>query len=94
MISSEKSSIFRHECRSCSLAELWFEANDAKIFMNLNRVATEGDLERDHLLESVGQTIETVQIEIAFCPYCGSKLADSEPVVVPSFHHCSIGGKN
>lgn len=87
-----KSSILIHECRSCSLAELWFEADDSKVFLNLNRVATEEDLEKDHLPESVGQTIESVQIEIAFCPYCGSKLTESEQVVVPNFNHFSLGG--
>lgn len=80
-----------HECRSCLLAELWFEADDSKIFLNLSRVATEEELEKDHLLESVGQTIESVQIEVAFCPYCGSKLTESEQVVVPNFSHFSIG---
>lgn len=76
-----------HECRSCSLAELWFEADDSKFFLNINRTATEEDLERDQLIESVGQTIETVQIEVAFCPYCGLKLTNSEQAVIPNFKH-------
>lgn len=83
-----------HECSSCSNAELCFEAEDSCVFLNLNRVATEEDLENDHLLESEGQTIETVKLEVAFCPYCGKKLSSGDRVVAPTFQHFNFGRKN
>ena len=82
-----------HECSSCLQAECWFEVEDSHVFMNLNRVATEEDLENDHLLEYEGQTIETVRLEIAFCPYCGEKLSSDIGIVTPSFWHLNLGSK-
>lgn len=82
-----------HDCPSCSLAEAWFEEDGSDIYLNLNRVATEEDLEIDHYLEYEGQTIETVKILVAFCPYCGQKLGSSDRVVVPQFQHHNFGGR-
>ena len=80
-----------HKCSSCSFAEIWFEEDGFDVYLNLNRIATEEDLENDHYLEYVGQTIETVKIQVAFCPYCGEKLAgDNE--VVPQFQYHKFGG--
>ena len=82
-----------HSCSSCSLAEVWFEEDGPGIYLNLNRVATEEDLERDHYLEYEGQTIETVKVQVAFCPYCGQKLASGKEDVVPRFQHHNFGGR-
>ena len=82
-----------HNCFSCSLAEIWLEVDGPDVYLNLNRVATEDDLENDHCLEYVGQTIETVKIQIAFCPYCGKKLASGKEVVVPQFQHYNFGSR-
>jgi NADH pyrophosphatase NudC (nudix superfamily) len=38
------------------------------------REATEADLEENHHLELVGDSIWTFSAEIRFCPYCGLKL--------------------
>ena len=81
-----------HNCSSCSLAEVWFEEDESDVYLNLNRVATEEDLQSNHCLEYEGQTIETVQIQVAFCPYCGQKLASGKKVVVPQFQHYNFGG--
>ncbi|WP_240776358.1 hypothetical protein [Nitrincola alkalilacustris] len=82
-----------HNCSSCSLAEIWFEEDGSDVYLNLNRVATEEDLESDHYLEYEGQTIETVQIQVAFCPYCGQKLVSGKEAVVPQFQHYNFGGR-
>lgn len=55
------------------------------IYLHLNKVATEEDIENDHTLEYVGQTVKTVKIRVAFCPYCGKKLASDNEAVVPQF---------
>jgi NADH pyrophosphatase NudC (nudix superfamily) len=41
------------------------------------REATEDDLEENHHLEEVGESIWTFSAEIRFCPYCGLKLPAS-----------------
>lgn len=40
----------------------------------LVREATEEDLEENHLLEEIGESIWSVHHEISFCPHCGMKL--------------------
>ena len=82
-----------HKCSSCLLAEVWFEEDDSNIYLNLNRVATEADLESDHYLEFEGQTIETVQLQVSFCPYCGEKLSIDNEIVVPKFQYHNFGGE-
>lgn len=82
-----------HNCTSCSLSEIWFEEDGPSVYLNLNRVATRDDLEKDPYLEHEGQTIETVLIQVAFCPYCGEKIASDTELVVPQFHHHNFGSK-
>jgi len=82
-----------HNYPSCSLAEIWFEEDGSDVYLNLNRVAAEEDLESDHYLEYPGQTIETVKIQVAYCPYCGQKLASARETVVPQFQHYNFGGR-
>ena len=82
-----------HNCSSCSLAETWFEEEGSDVYLNLNRVATEKDLGMDHYLEYEGQTIETVRITVAFCPFCGQKLGSSENPIVLEFQHHNFGGR-
>lgn len=38
------------------------------------REATEDDLEQNHHLEEVGESIWTFSAQIRFCPYCGMQL--------------------
>lgn len=80
-----------HECASCSLAEVWFEEDESDVYLNLNRVATEEDLEMDHYLECVGDIIETVSILVVFCPFCGQKLSSKDNPIVPWFQHHNFG---
>lgn len=40
----------------------------------ITREATELDIENNHILEQVGETIWDTFVEINNCPYCGEKL--------------------
>ena len=42
--------------------------------MHIIREATEEDLEENHHLEEVGETIWRTIVEISHCPYCGQNL--------------------
>jgi len=44
----------------------------------VERNATESDLEENHYLEQVGDTIWSVSVEINFCPYCGATLNETK----------------
>ena len=74
-----------HQCESMILAEAWIEAVQGEFRLNLNRIATEEDLEENHDLEEIGQTIGHVAINILYCPYCGEKLIEGSKGFVPSF---------
>jgi NADH pyrophosphatase NudC (nudix superfamily) len=74
-----------HQCSSMTLAEAWIEKNDQAWLLNINKTATEQDLEENHYLEEVGQVIYQVAVNVNFCPYCGSKLDGSDDNCIPSF---------
>ena len=44
----------------------------------IRREAIEQDLEENHYLETIGQTIWTTEIEIICCPFCGEHLSNLE----------------
>lgn len=68
-----------------TLAQAWIEKTAQGWILNINKVATEQDLEDNHYLEEVGQTIYQVAVAIKFCPYCGLKLDESTDSIIPSF---------
>jgi NADH pyrophosphatase NudC (nudix superfamily) len=74
-----------HNCESLLLAEAWIENRDDNHILNINQIATEDDLEKNHHLEEVGQTIFQVAINIKFCPYCGEDLKHPKNEIVPEF---------
>jgi len=74
-----------HQCESMDLAEAWIEKGDEGWLLNINKIATEQDLEENHHLEEVGETIYQVAVNVKFCPYCGSKIDGSSDTTVPSF---------
>tara|TARA_R110002167_G_scaffold192345_2_gene394836 strand:- start:14905 stop:15162 length:258 start_codon:yes stop_codon:yes gene_type:complete len=74
-----------HQCEPMTLAEAWIEKGDQGWVLNINKVATEQDLEDNHYLEEVGQTIYQIAVGIKFCPYCGSKLDESSKSIISSF---------
>lgn len=63
-----------HQCGSLALAEAWIEKEEHGWVLNINKVATDQDLEENCYLEEVGQTIYQVAVNVKFCPYCGSQL--------------------
>jgi NADH pyrophosphatase NudC (nudix superfamily) len=74
-----------HNCESLLLVESWIEIGDDNYILNINQIATEEDLEENHHLEYVGQTIFQVAINIKFCPYCGEDLKHPKNEIVPEF---------
>lgn len=76
-----------HQCKSMEAVEAWVENNQGEWLLNINHVATEQDLEENHYLEEVGQTVEHLAISILFCPYCGEKLDKIQNNIIPEFIH-------
>jgi NADH pyrophosphatase NudC (nudix superfamily) len=74
-----------HNCELLLLAEAWIENRDDNHILNINQIATEDDLEENHHLEEVGQTIFQVAINIKFCPYCGEDLKHPKNEIGPEF---------
>lgn len=48
--------------------------------LTIRREATEDDLEKNHILEEIGETIWETTIEITHCPFCGENLLDKNDV--------------
>ncbi|MDR9469268.1 hypothetical protein [Marinospirillum sp.] len=73
-----------HECdqmpRSgvsiCS-GEAYFEDKDLGWLLIIERLASEEDLQENHHLEEVGESIWTTALEIKCCPYCAAVLPDA-----------------
>lgn len=76
-----------HQCKQMALAEAWISCSSNGWYLNINQVATEEDLEQNHYLEEVGQTIEHVMFQIRYCPYCGALLDEGRDNFLPSFTH-------
>jgi len=74
-----------HQCESLALAQAWIEKGEQGWLLNLSKTATEEDLDENHYLETVGQMIYQVAVNITFCPYCGAKLDGSTTDFIPSF---------
>lgn len=53
--------------------------------LDIQREATEADLEENHYLEEVGDILWTTSLEICHCPYCGQQLADPGEEVPADF---------
>jgi hypothetical protein len=76
-----------HYCDNMKLVDAWYEYVEGCFILNLNRVATEIDLQENHYLEEVGQIIETIAIKVRYCPYCGKKFDGANTSLSPSFVH-------
>jgi hypothetical protein len=81
-----------HQCESLALAEVWIEKGEQGWQLNINKTATEQDLEENHYLETVGQTIYQVSVNVSFCPYCGSKFGGSDDSCIPSVELYDFSG--
>ena len=53
----------------------------------LYKEATEDDLESNHYLETVGESIEEIRVPIICCPYCGEKLQSKSVIEKPSYQY-------
>jgi len=65
--------------------------------LNIQREATETDLEANNYLEEVGDTIWTTTLEITHCPFCGDALTYPDVVPPPNigrFTHIDSSGWN
>lgn len=76
-----------HKCKEMELTEAWITCSSGDSHLNINRVATEEDLEENHYLEEVGQIIELVSLQIRYCPYCGALVDGAESQFLPAFTH-------
>jgi len=68
----------RHECEHLPDKGVYIEFSDDgettwKLY--IQREATESDLEENHYLDMVGESIWTTMLEITHCPYCGIQLS-------------------
>jgi len=63
--------------------------------LNIEREATEADLEANHILEEIGETIWTTSLEVSHCPFCGAPLyeaTDELPKDFGRFAHLDSSG--
>lgn len=76
-----------HQCDRMAFAEAWIENEQNEWLLNINRVATEQDLEENNYLETLGQTIDSIEVNILYCPYCGEQLNKNQAKISPSFQY-------
>lgn len=74
-----------HSCKSILLGEVWIDNDEGGCWLNINHMATEQDLEENSYLEELGQTIDSVVLNVLYCPYCGVKLDESRDETIPTF---------
>ena len=61
----------------------------------VQRLATESDLEENHYLENIGDTIRATAVGISHCPFCGYLLPDAKQSMSPpgaEYQHVDYGG--
>jgi len=67
---------------------VYIEKIDPAWTLNIQKQATETDLEENHHLENVGDIIWATEIGILYCPFCGEKL--SAPASDIAGDYCQI----
>ena len=67
-----------HHCDSLPKAgvSIYVEDDDPAWSLHIQKEATESDLEENHHLENIGDTIWLTSIGILYCPFCGEKLPE------------------
>jgi len=65
--------IKQHDCDSLpkSGVYIYLEDDDPTWTLNIQKEATESDLEENCYLENIGDTIWVTRIGILYCPFCG-----------------------
>lgn len=63
--------------------------------LRIERTATESDLEENHYLDQVGDTIWSTRVGVSHCPYCGAELEakpNRKSPLVSEFEHLDCRG--
>ncbi|MBT6702453.1 MAG: hypothetical protein HOB14_12380 [Gammaproteobacteria bacterium] len=68
--------INEHKCNSLPNSGVYLHFDDEvpAWTLNIQKEATESDLEENHHLENIGDIIWLTSLNILFCPYCGEQL--------------------
>ena len=74
-----------HRCRALPenglgvyRAEHFLKGENWEWCLVVQRLATELDLEENHYLENIGDTIWETAVGISYCPFCGDLLPDTK----------------
>ena len=78
-----------HDCDSLPKngVYIYIEDDDPAWTLNIQKEATESDLEENCHLENIGDTIWVTRIGILNCPFCGEKLPELDSVDPGSYGH-------
>ncbi len=85
--------IKEHSCNALPKSGVYLHFEDAvpAWTLNIQKEATESDLEENHYLENTGDVIWSTHLNILFCPFCGMRLPGLESVISDHFgvfqHH-------
>ena len=68
--------INEHTCNSLPKSGVYLHFDDEvpAWTLNIQKEATESDLEENHYLETEGEAIWVTMLEITHCPFCGIQL--------------------
>ena len=91
-----------HRCRALPgnglgvyRAEHFLNGKNWEWCLVVERLATVSDLEENHHLENIGDTMWTTAVGISYCPFCGVLLPDgkhSMSSVEPEYQHVDYSG--
>lgn len=78
-----------HECKQLPEG-VYLESSDDddqefSWLLYIEREASETNLEENHYLEKIGDSIWTTMLEVIYCPYCGAKLPGTEKINIKSY---------
>ena len=74
--------IHQHSCNALpkSGVYLHFDEELPAWTLNIQKEATESDLEENHHLENIGDTLWLTSLNVLCCPYCGEQLPGLESI--------------
>ena len=79
--------INEHKCNSLPKSGVYLHFDDEvpAWTLNIQKEASESDLEENHHLENVGDIIWLTSLNILCCPYCGQQLPGLDSVDKTSY---------
>jgi hypothetical protein len=79
----------QHDCDSLpkSGVFIYIENDDPAWTLNIQKEATESDLEENSHLENIGDIIWVTRMSILYCPFCGKNLHEQESIGAASYGH-------